>query len=180
MIKVGKIISSARDAAGRLLVNLLIDGIISKGEGDLRTPKQIAPFGIDSNPIAGKRVVYLQSGKDGRYYVAGILNTKGIAETGEIRFFSTDDDEVEQMFLHLKKDGTAEFGGDDDNLMRFAPAKDGFDELREDLNDLIIKFNTHVHPTTTPGAPTGVTPTAGAASTASINDSKIDEIKTLG
>lgn len=181
MIRIGKIISTARDNFKRLLVTMLVDGVVTKGAGDVRTPKQVASYGIDSNPIPNKRALYVKSGKDGKYYVVGTLVTEGRAEPGEIRLYSTlPDGDEEQMYLHLKNNGLAEFGGDDDNLMRFIPAKDGFDELREDLNDLIIKFNAHVHTSAAPASPTS--PQTGApatASSANINGAKIDEIKTL-
>lgn len=152
---------------------------VSNGKSRTVTAEEVSNYGVDSNPVKGMVAVYGTSEVDGAEVIIGYLNKDRLAAVGEMRIFATDTEGTLQLYLHLKNDGTAAFGGTADNLMRFSPAKEGFDELRADLNDLTAKFNAHVHPTTTPGSPTGPTATPASSSTASIDDSKIDEITTL-
>jgi hypothetical protein len=185
MIGTAKVISTSLDKAKRLVVKILFRGKLVDGNGDVKTPIEVSPFGIDSNPIEGKVALYVKSTVDGKYYVAGYLNTQRKAQAGEVRLFSTDGDGAEQGYHWLKNDGTQEFNGDDDNLVRFLPAKSGVDDIVSKLNEFIGAFNGHIHGTTTPGAPTA-TPTPVPStipvspSTATIDDSKIDELKTTG
>jgi hypothetical protein len=54
--------------------------------------------------------------------------------------------------------------------------------LLSDHNDLVNAFNAHMHPTAGTGPPSPPTPGTGipaTPSTASVDDAKINEIKTL-
>lgn len=131
---------------------------------NVHSAKQAAPFGVDSNPIEGMIAIHTNTSVDGKPAVIGYINPDQVAEVGEMRIFSTDSDGELQTYIHLKNDGTMEIGGNTKHMTRFEELKVGFDQLRTD-------FNAHVH------AGNGVPPTT--PSTASIDDSKIDEIKTL-
>lgn len=89
--------------------------------------------------------------------------------------------------IYFRNDGHITFkigdqeGGD--FAVRFNELKAGYDELKQDLNDLISLYNAHIHITTATVGPTPVpgiiapTVSTGTPSTASIDDSKIPEIE---
>ena len=171
-----KVISS------RIIENKRLVKFLRMGASDVREKQEISPFGFDSNPIKDMIAVYSETGEVGKSVIIGYINKNQIAESGESRMYSTDDNGVLKMFLHLKKDGTAEFGGNTKNLTRFQELESGFNQLRTDLNNLVIAFNQHTHPTAPTGPisiPTPIPTVIPASnSTASISGAKIVEIYT--
>jgi len=148
------------------------------GKNDVQTSTQYTPHGIDSNPVKGMKAIYAETGEKGKTVIIGYLSKSVLAEVGETRIFSTDSDGELQAYVWLKADGTMELSGNTKHLARFEELKSGFDQLKTDFNNLVTAFNSHMHPTAGTGAPSPPTVT-GTSSTASIDDSKIDEIKTL-
>lgn len=150
------------------------------GKTDTRTAKEVGPYGTDSNPIKGMSAVYSQTSNKRDRVIIGYLNKNQLAESGEHRTYSTDDQGELKFYIWQKKDGTCEIGGNSDFMVRFNALKSGFDQLVDDHNDLVSKFNSHVHSgVTTGGGSSGITATPDNASTASIDEAKIEEIKTL-
>jgi len=144
---------------------------------DSHTAAQIAPFGDDSCPVEGMKGVQASTDDLGQNVVIGYFNRSILADKGEKRFYSLKSDKTESFYVWLKNDGTCEIGGRNDNLVRYTELKDGFDKLKEDLNDLISKYNLHTHMVSTITSST--TSTVAIASSADISNSKIDELKTL-
>lgn len=152
------------------------------GNGDVQTSYHVSPPGVDSAPIKGMVAVYSKTNKRGKPVVLGYVNKSLLAQDGETRIFSIGSDGELSTFIWLRGDGTMDVGGSADNLVRFAPAKAGFDQLVDDVNDLKNKWNTFASAYVAGGpAVQGLPPTAqtSPASTANIDDAKIDEIKTL-
>lgn len=177
MLNYVKIISSELgDLSMRVLKHLGL------GLNDLQTSDESAPFGIDSNPPKDMIAVYGKTQIHGETVIIGYLNKNQLAEIGELRTYSVDEDGNLSFYTWLKNDGTMELGGDSKNLTRFQELKEGFDTLKEDLNNHIQNWNTFAN-AYTPGSSSSVgtppTATASDPSTASIDDAKIDEIKTL-
>lgn len=176
MINIVKIISTELTEAGRRIVKVL-----RYGKSDVQTPVQSAPFGSDSNPPADIRGVYTNTGNKGDNVIIGYINVNQIAEIGENRLFSTDEDGNLIFEMRLRNDGTVEIGGSVDNLVRFSKLKIEFDILKTDLNSLVSAFNTHVHATAAPGPPVPPTPVPSVIpatpSIADISPAKIDELK---
>lgn len=170
-----RIISSELNTFGQRIIKVL-----RYGRNDVQTPLQASSFGVDSNPIKDMVAVYAPTEEKGKTVIIGYLNQNQIANVGENRIFSTDSDGNVVMFLHLKNDGIAEFGGADDFMVRFNELQTGFDELVNDHNDLVQAFNAHVHPGVTAGAAsTLITIAPEVPSAADITSAKIEEIKTL-
>jgi hypothetical protein len=174
MINVVKIISSAV-ASGRRIVTAL-----RSGKTDVVEATQAVAFGDDGNAPEGMRAIYLQSEKKAGVIV-GYLNSNAIAEIGGKRIFSTNSQGVEQIAIYLRANGSIEIGGNADFAAGFTELKAGFDQLKSDFNSLITAYNSHVHPFVGvgPGNPGTTTTTlaTGTPSTASIDDSKKDNIK---
>lgn len=180
-IGVVKVLDSFFDAYQRLRVKILYKGAIKDGKGDIRTPIEASPFGIDSRPIKGKVGIYARAGGYGKYYLLGYLNTKRMAETGEIRIFATDDDGVEKSFTWHKKDGTIVMNSEEDNAVVHSKMAIEINEIKTTLNNLVTAYNGHTHPYA-PGrgslVPSGPTPSQATPSTANIDNAKNTRIKT--
>lgn len=180
MIRLAKTISTEVVEAGRRVIKIL-----GLGKGDVQTPIQAAPFGSDANPPAGLRAIYAPTGNKGDTFVIGFINLDQIAEVGENRLFSTDEDGNLSIDIRLRNDGTAEIGGDVDNMVRYSKLEESFNELKGDLNDHITDYNGHTHITTATVGPTAVpgiiapTTSLSSPSLADITPAKIEEIKTL-
>jgi len=150
------------------------------GKSDVQETEQIAPHGIDSNPVENMIAIYSPTLQQGEPVILGYINKNQIADVGETRIFSTDEKGELKTFIHLLNDGTMEIGGNGDFMARFNELKSGFDELRGDFNSHVQNYNTHVHPGVTPGpSATAITPSISTPSAASIDAAKIDEIKTI-
>ena len=176
-MKLLKVISAKTDNKLRLLIKAL-----RLGKNDVQEIIQASSYGDDSNPIKDMIAVYSETATIGEPVIIGYVNKNSITEPGEKRIFSTDENGNVVMYLHLKNDGTAEFNGNTDNLVRYSELKTAFDNLKSDFNALVAKFNAHTHPYVglVVGVPGTTTPTTtpGTASSADMSGAKINEIKT--
>ena len=83
-----------------------------RGEMDVRTPYQLTPAQLDSNPIADMEPVYLRTANmNDPGYIIGYRLKNPIAAVGELRLFATDADGAEQTRVWLKADGKINLGG---------------------------------------------------------------------
>ena len=149
--------------------------VLRFGRSDVQTANQVTPAGIDAGPIKDLIAVYSSTSKKGSKVIIGYISKNAIAESGELRLYSQDDQGAEQGYVYLKKDGTLELLGDTDYAIRYSEMKTAFDTLRDDLNALLNLYNAHIHPT--PAGPSSVTVSLGTPSAADMTASKIDEIK---
>lgn len=172
----GKVNGSFKDSIGRLIVK-----IFRMGGQDVQQVPEATPFGIDTAPPEGMVAIYARTGIKGEEVIVGYVQRDRIAAPGETRIFSVTDGGDISQFIHLRTDGTMEIGGTADYMVRFSELQKGFDQLKQDFNDLVNNYNLHTHVLAL-SAGTGTaapTVTQGTPSTASIDDSKIDEIKTI-
>lgn len=178
MLNIVSIISTRLDSTSRMLVKFL-----RKGKSDVRESFEIGPFGFESNPLKDMIALYGQTDENGSDVIIGYVNKNRITDIGESRMFSTDSSGNIVMYLHMKNDGTAEFNGDSDNLVRYSELESAFNELKSDHNELVTKWNAFVA-AYVPGSPStvGLPPTLAGSnvsqSTASVAGAKIDELKT--
>lgn len=172
------------------LIGKVIESIIKNQLREIRTeiytnliksPRQVLPPGIDAVPIQGDQGVMLVIGQSSGKGVQIGVYPDPQAESGEVRFYSRDDNGAQQAFLWIKKDGNIEINGDADFAVAFDDLKSGFDTLKSDLNSVVSIFNAHLHPfvglpSGTPGF-TAATATPGSSSAANIDASKVDTVK---
>lgn len=172
---ISKILSSSIKKS-RLMLKIL-----RSGSKDSLTPFNASPFGVDARPIKGMKAVYMETANDDEPVLIGYINENSQAGIGEVRFYSLDSDGNEQNFIHIKNDGEIDIGGLADNMVRYSKLEDGFNELKTDFNNLVTKWNAFAN-FYVPGGPTTqglpISASAASASSASIADAKIDEIKT--
>ncbi len=171
-MKATTVISTAFDNLKRLKVKIL-----RLGKSDVQDILEASPYGVDSNPVKGMVAIYAPTSEKGKSIIIGYINKNRLAAVGEVRHFSTDADGVLKFYTWLKANGTLELGGNAKHLARFEELKTGFDQLKNDFNTLITLYNAHIH--ATPSGASSPTVSTGTASTASIDSSKINEIKTL-
>jgi hypothetical protein len=171
-----KVISSALESSKRIVK------VLRFGKSDVQTAPEVSPYGIDSSPIKDMIALYSTTDEVGKKVIIGYINKKQLSQPGETRFYSTDSRGTEKFYTWLKNDGTYEMGGNAYHAARFEELKNGFDQLKSDVNNHIQKWNEFAA-AYTPGSPTtlGTPPTAqeSSESNASIDDAKIDKIKTL-
>jgi hypothetical protein len=193
-MKVAKVISNRILGLKRLIK------FFGLGKDDVQEIIQISPFGIDSVPIKDMVAVYSETSVKGESVLVGYINKSLVAQSGDFRTYSVNSSGEVQFYIWQKNNGTAEIGGNVDNMVRYSPLKDGFDQLRGDLNGFISKFNAHIveynafvgvfnshtqnviavgSPTDVPLVPAVPSSQIEVPSTANISGSKIDEIKTL-
>lgn len=165
-----KVISSKIDNLLRVVIKHI------RGSIDIQESVQIGPSGFDSRPVKDTIAIYSKTTVDGQAVIIGYVNKHALADVGESRIYSTDENGQEKIAFHWKKNGTAELGGSADFLARFNELKAGFDQLKSDHNDLVSKYNSHQHVET--GGTTATTATTATPSTASIDNAKINELKT--
>lgn len=113
-MKILSVASTTWDNLKRLVVKAW------NGKSDTRTAIQAAPHGIDSNPTKGMVAIYVKTELDGNEYIIGYLNKESLAEPGETRIFSTDANGTLKAYSWHKTDGTIQFNGNADNLVRYA------------------------------------------------------------
>lgn len=157
---------------GRRRIKLLVSG-----RSDIRTTYESSPFGIDGVPPANWRAIYADTGEKGRNILLGYINQNQLAalNPGENHIYSTNADGSKiESFIKLNNDGTMDVLGNDDFMVRFNALETGFNQLRTDFNNFLTQsYNLHTH------ASAGAPPVPlGTASTASIANARIDEIRT--
>jgi hypothetical protein len=179
MITLVKNISSRVKDAYRLIK------VLRYGEKDIREVDESAPFGYDGRAPKDWIAVYADTGANDSPVILGWLNKKQLSSVGvgDVRLYSTNAaGDSMQFYMWLKNDGTAEIGGDADNMVRYSKLEDAFNQLKSDFNSLVNTFNSHTH-LYNPGPNSPVASAApaspGNTSNADITPAKIDEIKTM-
>jgi hypothetical protein len=146
---------------------------------DVQTAVEVAPYGIDSNPIKDIIAIHAETAEKGKSVIIGYINKNQLAGIGESRIYSTDANGVLKTSIWLKNDGVMEIGGDTDFMVRYSKLEQAFNELKTDHNKLVDAFNAHVHPANGVIATVSAEPKIPAdQSNADITLAKIDLIKT--
>lgn len=170
-----KLLSTDLDELGQRIIKFL-----RLGKMDVQTSKQTGPFGIDSNPIRDMVAVYSPTEEKGKTVIIGYIHKNQLADVGETRVFSTDSSGTLKTYIWMHSNGIMDIGGNTKHLARFEELKTGFDLLKADFNALVVKYNLHTHPYVSPTGPAVSSPTTSTQtqSTASIDSSKTENIKT--
>jgi len=165
---------------------------VVRGKGDVQTPYEVMPFGVDAVAPQSWRAVYSETGEDGKSIIIGYFNLAQLDSLvrGEHRIYSTDTNGVVSTSIYLRGDGTMEVGGATDFMVRYNELETAFNQLKTDRDDTATKLNALLTAIQTTWV---VVPNDGGAalkaaaaglsstssSTADITPAKIEEIKTL-
>lgn len=129
-MKLTRFISATIEAGKRILK--------TSGSGrnatDTRSAYESAPAGFDSVPLPQQKTVYVQMERDATPIIIGHINESQVAEVGERRIYSQDNNGNILFEFWLKTDGSMYLNGDADNLVRFAALKTGLDTYFNSLN----------------------------------------------
>ncbi len=169
------IISTFFDDSARRIIKVFKTGLRAF------TGVETGPFGFDSNPVAGMKAIYCDTNIKGKQVIIGYIKTDQLADVGESRMFSTDQEGELKFYVWCKNDGTLHLGGSADNLIRFAQTKAVIDEIQQDIATLKNAFTTWVIVPSDGGAALKAISAswAGTPLEETIDSAKIDEIKTL-
>ena len=109
-----------------------------------KTADECLPFGIDSVPLKDMSTIYGYTSNDAESVILGVINESQEAESGEIRFYSMDENKAVKSTIYLKKDGTIEYNGNTYSMVRFEPLKTGLQNSDTDLNLELVKIQTAI------------------------------------
>ncbi|HXP52177.1 MAG TPA: hypothetical protein VN922_19630 [Bacteroidia bacterium] len=165
MLSLVKVISTDYDKFKKRVIKLL-----RFGRKDVQTAMEVASPGIDANPIKDMIAVYGPTNEQGKKILLGYFNKNQLAAPGEVRLFSTDSDGNVKFYTWIKNNGTIEFNGSADNLVRYL-------KLNQALQQQVTKINTELGKIAT-GIVAGGGSYTPTLLTLDISASKIDEMKT--
>ena len=175
MLSVVKILSTSITSGKRIIKFLRM------GKSDVQTSNEAMPFGFDSNPTKDLIAIYGQSATKGDTVIIGYINKNQLADIGELRLYSTDDNGNQKFYVWLHNDGTCEIGGDTNYAVKFNELKTEFNKLKDNFNNFLLAYNTHTHVGVTVGSgATGMTTPSTETNTSNIDNAKNDKIKTIG
>ncbi len=172
MIYLVKVISTSFSDTAKRLVKFL-----RLGTKDVQNMHSASQYGFDSNPIKDMVAVFAETQSKGKSVIIGYLNKDQIAEVGESRVYATDSDGNLKYFLHFKNDGTAEFGGTGDFLVKYNALLARLTDLESEHNGLLARYNAHTH-VGNMGAPTSTTSLTVSPSSLDFTTIKHEKIKT--
>lgn len=172
MINIIKIVLTKLDDAKRRVIQAT-----RYGNDDTVEFVNVAPFGIDSNPV--KDIPALSVRTVQGTYTIGVVRGENGSEVGETWLYSTDDKGVIKSVLKLRNDGTIEVNGADDNAVLYSKLEKAFNDLRSDFNSLVNTYNGHTHAGSAGSVPVTITPTPnqGTPSSADITPAKSSKVK---
>lgn len=140
------------------------------GLNDTQTATEVAPFGIDSNPLINMVAVYAETASKGDAVIVGYINKDQLAASGEMRLFSKSANGDLKTFIWLKADGKIQLGGVVDNAVRYSKLKDTIDSVNQFLNEQL--------PLIAAGIATGGGSYSPGTANFDVTAAKIDEIQT--
>lgn len=136
-----------------------------------KTADECSPFGLDSNPINDSVAIFCQTETSSEPVIIGYIQKNRIAEPGEMRLYSVDEQGNQKNYIWLKKDGNIEVGGNADNLVRYSKLDLGLQNEATLINTELGKIAAVLNSL----APGSYIPTPVIIN---ISQSKCDKVKT--
>lgn len=155
--------------------------VLRYGKSDVQTALNCLPHGLDSKPVKEKLAIHIKTSNNSESVIVGYIDKSTNTNEGETRIYATDSSGTEVFSLYFKNNGTVEFGGNTDNLVRYSVLKSEYDKTKEVVDIISNTLKTWV---TAPGDGGAALKAAyisaiGAKVTGNISGSKINEIKTI-
>lgn len=164
MITLVKVIGAALSSGMRKIK-------VAFGETNVQERPEVMPHGIDSCPPNNRIAAHSTTTVQGVDVVIGYYNTKQTATAGETFIYSTNTAGTSvAITFKLKTDGTAELGGNADNLVRYAALNTALQ------NDIKTFINTQL-PLIAAGIAAGGGSYSPGTMTIDISGAKINNLK---
>ena len=110
-----------------------------------KSANEVSPFGVDANPIKGMTAIYAETSNNSETVVIGYINENQLANSGEVRLYSVDENKALKSFIWLKNDNTIEFNGNSYSSVRFEPLKQGINNKDILINAELAKIATAIN-----------------------------------
>ena len=110
-----------------------------------KTADESAPFGIDSVPLKNMTAIFADTSNSSESVVIGYINENQLANIGEVRLYSLDENKSLKSFIWLKNDNTIEFNGNTYSMVRFEPLKQGLQNTDLAINTELSKIATAIN-----------------------------------
>lgn len=128
-------ISSVINAGQRILT------VLCNGKSDVRSPQESAPYGDDSSPIKGVRIVYSRTNSINQPGIAlGVINTSQQAQPGEKRHYATDTAGAVQCSVWFKGSGVIVYTGNSMELLGNANHATQYEALNTQLQNYLTQL----------------------------------------
>jgi hypothetical protein len=159
------------------------------GKDDVREISEIAPAGIDANPVKDMVGLYCDTTVKGDGILIGWINVNQLAQAGEVRLYSQDSNGAEKARFWVRNDGKIEVGGtgargsNTNHAAQFEGLQTAYNDLQNKYNMLAQKWNAFCaayvpgSPSTT-GLPATLSSSSVSQSTADITGAKLTNILT--
>ena len=116
--------------------------------------------------------IFAETSSGGEPVIIGYIQTQRLANLGESRLFSLKEDGTLSTYIWLRNNNIIEFGGNDENLVKFSKLQEELTKLQNDINGELVKIAS------------GITTAGGSYVPAQIqidiNESKTELIKIKG
>jgi len=111
-----------------------------------KTADEVAPFGTDANPLQGMDAIYMETDTDDQPVIIGYLNTKQLAAPGEHRIYARKNDTTRDIstYIWLHNNGSIEFAGTADNLVRYQALNTALQQQISLLNGELTKLQAAI------------------------------------
>lgn len=110
----------------------------------IKTADEVAPFGIDANPLKDMVAIYSDTTNASESVILGYIDKNKLADSGEIRLYSLDSNKALKSFIWLKNDNTIEFNGNTYSMVRFEPLESGINAKDNLINIELGKIATAI------------------------------------
>lgn len=144
--------------------------VLRFGKSDVQTSVEVGPYGIDSNPIKDMIAIYSETSEKGKTVIVGYMNKNQLAEPGEVRLYSTDENGSLKNYIWIKNNEEIEIGGSGNNLVRYNQLDQAMADLASYLDQ---QFNLISSGISTAGGAYAPTPAQ-----IDISGAKADKLKT--
>jgi hypothetical protein len=143
------------------------------GKNDVVETEEMAPAGIDGNPIKDMIAIYADTASNSAPVIIGYIQKEQLAEPGELRIYSQNSSGQAQAYVWLKTDGNIEFNGNTNNLVKFTELNTALQAYKKEID---IQLNK-IAPIVNLIAP-GTFPVLPIDSTMNIDQAKAEKLKT--
>ena len=110
----------------------------------IKTADEVAPFGVDANPLKDMVAIYSDKTNASESVILGYIDKNKIVDSGEIRLYSLDANKALKSFIWLKNDNSIEFNGNTYSMVRFEPLESGINAKDNLINIELGKIATAI------------------------------------